>query len=96
MSGKRYTIKFRYQAIEQVSELGFSVKEVADNLGVSTHTLYAWLRAAGIRCGKSAGLSDKSPVRENVRLRNQLRRIEDERDRLRKAIAEQLTLARSG
>ncbi len=47
MSKPRYTVEFKAEAVKQVTDRGYSVAEVADRLGVSTHSLYAWLRAAG-------------------------------------------------
>ena len=44
MSNKRYTPEFRAEAIRQVTEWGYPVSEVARRLGVSTNSLYKWLR----------------------------------------------------
>ncbi len=35
------------EAVQQVVERGYSVAEVADRLGVTTHSLYAWVRRYG-------------------------------------------------
>lgn len=42
-SGKRYTEEFKIEAVKQVAERGYSVAEVAERLGATTHSLYAWL-----------------------------------------------------
>jgi len=47
MSSKRYTVEFRSEAVRQVTERGYPVREVAGRLGVSTHSLYKWLKEAG-------------------------------------------------
>jgi transposase len=47
MSSKRYTDEFKVEAIRQVTDRGFKVAEVAERLGVTTHSLYAWLRKLG-------------------------------------------------
>jgi len=44
MSGKRYADEFKDEAAKQVLEHGRSVREVAMRLGVSVHSLYAWVR----------------------------------------------------
>lgn len=41
MSRKRYPEEFKIEAVKQVSERGYSVAEVAQQLGVTTHSLYA-------------------------------------------------------
>ena len=46
MSAQRYTPEFKEEAVKQVSERGYSVAEVAARLGVSTHSLYKWVKAA--------------------------------------------------
>ena len=43
MSGKRYTDEFKIEAGRQVTDRGYSVVDVAERLGVTTHSLYAWL-----------------------------------------------------
>ena len=44
MSGKRFTEEFKKEARKQVTERGHSVAEVAERLGPTTHSLYAWLK----------------------------------------------------
>ena len=41
MSGKRFTEKFKKESIGQVTELGYSVAEVAKRLGANNHSLCA-------------------------------------------------------
>ncbi|WP_165690625.1 transposase, partial [Xanthomonas citri] len=47
MSSKRYTDEFKIEAVRQVTDRGFKVGEVAERLGVTTHSLYGWLRQIG-------------------------------------------------
>jgi transposase len=35
MSGKRYPDEFKIEAVKQITDRGYSVKEVADRLGVT-------------------------------------------------------------
>lgn len=45
MSYQRYTSQFKDEAVGQVTEKGRSVQEVAARLGVSSHSLYKWVKA---------------------------------------------------
>jgi transposase len=44
MSQQRYTPEFKDEAVRQVTERGHSVQEVAARLGVSSHSLYKWVK----------------------------------------------------
>ena len=46
MASKQYTNEFKAEAVKQVTERGFAVAEAAKRLGVSSHSLYQWLRKA--------------------------------------------------
>jgi transposase-like protein len=45
MSQQRYSPEFKDEAVRQVTERGHSVQEVARRLGVSSHSLYKWVKA---------------------------------------------------
>lgn len=45
MITQRFTPGFKAEAVRQVIERGYSVAEIAANLGVSTHSLYKWVKA---------------------------------------------------
>lgn len=47
MSSKRYTKEFKIEEVKQVTERRYPVAEVAGRLGVSQHSLYAWLKDYG-------------------------------------------------
>ena len=47
MSDKRYTDEFKIEAVKQITERGHAVQDVALRLGVSSHSLYAWLKKYG-------------------------------------------------
>ncbi len=53
MASKQYTDEFKAEAVKQVTERGFAVAEVAKRLGVSSHSLYQWLRKS-----RSRGISN--------------------------------------
>jgi transposase len=44
MSSKRYTEEFKIEAVRQTSQRGHPVAEVAGRLGVTTHSLYQWIK----------------------------------------------------
>lgn len=48
MSGKRYTEEFKIAAVKQVTDRGHPTAEVAERLGVSIHSIYAWTKHYGI------------------------------------------------
>ena len=45
MSNQRYPEEFKIQAVKQVTEKKLPVSEVAARLGVSVHSLCAWICA---------------------------------------------------
>ena len=80
-------IKFREQAVRQVLDRGYSVKDVAENLGVSAHSLYKWLKQVKPRPEKKRDDELLASKREILELKAKLRRTEEERDILKKAAA---------
>ena len=84
MSGRRYSEEFKAEAVKQVRERGYSVQEVARRIGVSPKSLYVWVRRS--RAGQATGEMD-AVRRENARLKAELKRVEEERDILKKAAA---------
>ena len=85
MSDKRYTDEFKVEAIKQITERGHSVQDVSQRLGVSTHSLYAWLKKYGNGPRHAANVDDQAA--EIRRLRAELKRVTEERDLLKKATA---------
>jgi len=86
MSNRKYTEEFKAEAIKQVTERGYKVREVSERLGISSKSLYLWLRLARGRGSQGKG-SDIELRQEIVRLRSELKRAEEERDILKKATA---------
>ena len=87
MSNQRYTDEFKSEAVKQISDRGFKVSEVSERLGISTKSMYTWLREAKGHRGRRS-LNDSEDVRqENLRLKAELKRVEEERDILKKAAA---------
>ena len=85
MSGKRYGEEFKREAVKQVTERGYSVAEVAHRLGITTHSLYAWIKKYGKPTPREANKPDIEA--ENARLKAELKRVTTERDILKKAAA---------
>ncbi|SMP99274.1 Transposase and inactivated derivatives [Pseudomonas putida] len=82
MSNPRYPEEFKIEAVRQVTERGLPVAEVASRLGMSTHSLYAWV--------KRYSKPEKQRVQEDDqqaelrRLRAELKRVTEERDILKR------------
>jgi len=83
MKSKRYPEEFKIEAVKQVTDRGHSVAEVAGRLGVTTHSLYAWIKKFG---PDSAEHQIKSNEQAEIRqLKKELKRVTEERDILKKA-----------
>lgn len=87
MSSQRYSPEFKDEAVRQVVERGYSVREVAERLGVSSHSLYKWVK--DVRPDKREQHAQElvEAKSEILKLRAELRRTQDERDILKKAAA---------
>lgn len=85
MSGKRYTDEFKIEVVKQVTEKGHKASEVASRLGISSHSIYAWVKKYG---PDSADYKIQSDQQSEInRLKKELRRVTEERDILKKAAA---------
>jgi len=82
---QRYTEEFKIEAVKQVTERRHPVAEVAERLGVSGHSLYAWIKR--YNTPPEQRQQDASQAAEVRRLKAELRRVTDERDILKKAAA---------
>ena len=85
MSSQRYTPEFKDEAVRQILERGYSVAEVSERLGVSSHSLYKWVKAVKPDNSEQQATELIEAKREILRLRSQLRRTEEERDILKNA-----------
>lgn len=85
MTSKRYTEEFKIEAVKQVTERGYSVAEVAERLGTTTHSLYAWMKRYGEQGPRQVNKADGQA--EIAQLKAELRRVTEERDILKKAAA---------
>ncbi len=86
MSGRiRYTDEFKREAAAQVTDRGYSVKDVAERLGVCTKSIYDWCKLH--RRSEPQRHSVDAQLAENRRLKSELARVTEERDILKKATA---------
>ena len=83
MSNKRFTEEFRIEAVKQVTERGYPVKEVSERLGVSTWSLYNWIK--DYSTPPAVRQADQDQAARIKRLESELRRVTEERDILKKA-----------
>lgn len=86
MGTPRFTPEFKEEAVRQITERGYSVAEVSERLGVSAHSLYKWLRAIKPDNSEQHARDLLEAKSEILKLRAQLKRTEEERDILKKAV----------
>ena len=83
MGGRiRYTEEFKLGAVAQVTAKGHSVTSVAGRLGVSTKSLYDWVKRYGNEPDTPVSSAEADEIK---RLKAELRRVTEERDILKKA-----------
>ena len=81
----RYTEEFKRDAIAQVTGRGHSARGVSKRIGVSTKSLYDWIKQYSKL--ESILQEEDNLARENRRLKSELIRVKEERDILKKAAA---------
>ena len=91
MAGSRkvYAPEFKLQAVQMVTDQKLSVAEAARRLGVTENLLHSWKKAV-LKNGVDAfpGSGHLTPIEEeNRRLKADVKRLEAERDILKKATA---------
>ena len=87
MTKGRFADEFKEEAVKQVIERGYSVGDVAKRLGVSVQSLYKWVKAYAPDATDRYEAELKEVRRENLKLKADLRRAQEERDILKKAAA---------
>ena len=85
MPKSHFTDEFKIEAVRLITERGYSVSEVSSRLGVSTHSLYIWKK----KFSKSSDATVEAGYQaaEINRLKQELARVTEERDILKKATA---------
>ena len=84
MGKGNFTEDFKLDAIKQITERGHSVADVSKRLGVSTHSLYGWMKRYAARPFAVVKDDQSAEIR---RLKQELARVTEERDILKKATA---------
>lgn len=86
---KTYTPEFKLQAVKMITEQHLSVTEVGRRLGVPAKRLHEWKKAVReYGAGAFPGAGHLTPVEDELRrLRADVKRLEMERDILKKASA---------
>lgn len=80
-----YTNEFKIEAVKQVTERGYTRKDVAERLGISSASLARWVIdfADGPFPRSKRNVEEKDV--EIAQLKAQLKRVSEERDILKKA-----------
>lgn len=81
--GIRYSEEFKQEAVNQVVHHNYPVAEVAERLGISSKTLYNWVKTFSQPPKKRHEQEDAQA--EIAKLKKQLKRAEQERDILKEA-----------
>ncbi|WP_457468714.1 IS3 family transposase [Pseudomonas sp. TE21394] len=82
MSRQRYPEEFKIEAVKQVTEKGKPVADVAQRLGMSAHSLYAWIKLYSKP--QEQRQQDDDQQAELRKLRAELKHVTEERDILKK------------
>jgi transposase len=77
MGARNYSDEFRRDAVQQIRVRGYPVREVLQRLGLSSHSLYTWLRLFVEPAPKLSGTDHEA---DNRRMKRELARITEERD----------------
>lgn len=85
MSAQRFSPEFKAEAVRQVVDREYSVVEIAARLGVSARSLYKWVRVVTPDKSERQASELLEVKREILRLRAQMRRLEEGRDILKNA-----------
>ena len=80
---QRFTEEFKIQAVKQVTDHGHSVASVAERLGITTSSLYNWVKAYGPDSEEHlASLDQNAKIKQ---LEKELKCVTMERDILKEA-----------
>ena len=85
MGTSNYSDEFKRDAVHQITVRGYPVREVSRRLGVSTYSLYKWLKLFGEPASKAKPGVDHEA--ENRRLKRELATCDRGARHLKKATA---------
>jgi len=83
MMSQRFTEEFKKQAVKQVTDQGYSVASVSERLGVTSSSLYNWIKAYGPDSEEHRQSQEQSD--RIKQLEKELKRVTMERDILKEA-----------
>jgi transposase len=85
---KQYSSEFKSEAVRMAERGDIPIKDVAENLGINAEILRRWVRQFGTK-PNADGRRKVSPDEhaELIRLRRELKRTQEERDILKKAVS---------
>ncbi len=81
-----YPPEFRAEAVRLVKSSGETIRQVAEDLGISDQTLRNWVTQDDTDAGKKSGLTSDERARMRE-LEKENRKLREEREILRKAAA---------
>lgn len=81
MGKPNFSEDFKRDAVHQITERGYPVREVSERLGVSTHSLYKWMKLYAQAASQASSVDHEA---ENRRLKRELARMTEDRDILKK------------
>lgn len=84
MGKPNFSEDFKRDAVHQITGRGYPVREVSERLGVSTYSLYKWMKLYAKAASQASSVDHEA---ENRRLKRELARMTEERDILKKAAA---------
>lgn len=80
MGKAKFCDDFKRDAVHQIVDRGYPVAEVSQRLGISTHSLYAWVKKFSKQSDSSEEDEQAAEIR---RLKRELSRVTEERDILK-------------
>ena len=83
----RYTDEFKQEAVKQVINNNYSIKDVAERLGVHPDSLKTWVGRYKDPKASNEYIQLKTIHDEMKKLKSELKRVTEERDILKKAAA---------
>ncbi|WP_374755762.1 IS3 family transposase [Sulfitobacter mediterraneus] len=81
MGKPNFSEDFKRDAVHQITVRGYPVREVSERLGVSTYSLYKWVKLYAKAASKASSVDHEA---ENRRLKRELARMTEERDILKR------------
>ena len=80
MEKPNFSENFKRDAVHQIPVRGYAVREVSERLGVSTYSLYKWMKLYSKAASQTSSVDHEA---ENRRLKRELTRMTEERDILK-------------